>query len=207
MVINYKLYYKYVLSNSVFAFVNNLSQRSKNTNLLFGGGVLFFTATHMRMSSPFYSSQLCDMFAYEVPGLSNGTAPSSRGAEHSFKYSYANKPQSTLVVYNFHSLFSQDRFFLFVHNTAALVKSRALAVNAVIDSITELFPAANWLEREIAELHGMIFNGKKDLRNLMLQYGDTSAPFQKSFPSVGLKEMFYDPIKDTITQNGITIAL
>jgi hypothetical protein len=41
----------------------------------------------------------------------------------------------------------------------------------------------------------------------MLQYGDASNPFKKSFPSIGLKEMFYDPIKDTIVQNPLSVQL
>ena len=41
----------------------------------------------------------------------------------------------------------------------------------------------------------------------MLQYGDASKPFKKSFPSIGLKEMFYDPIKDTIVQNPLSVQL
>lgn len=41
----------------------------------------------------------------------------------------------------------------------------------------------------------------------MLQYGDSSAPFQKSFPTIGLKEMFYNPIKDTIIQSPVSIQL
>lgn len=74
-----------------------------------------------------------------------------------------------------------------------------------INSITELFLNANWLEREASELHGIFFSGKKDVRNLMLPYGDTSAPMKKSFPSVGLREIFYDSITDTLIQNPVSI--
>jgi NADH-quinone oxidoreductase subunit C len=70
-----------------------------------------------------------------------------------------------------------------------------------------VYPAANWLEREVSELNGVSFAGKKDLRNLMLQYGDASNPFKKSFPSIGLKEMYYDPIKDTIVQSPLSVQL
>jgi len=63
------------------------------------------------------------------------------------------------------------------------------------------------LEREVAELSGINIKDKKDLRNLMLQYGDSSSPFQKSFPSIGLKEMYYNPIKDTIIQNRLSIQI
>ena len=86
-------------------------------------------------------------------------------------------------------------------------KSTATTLNSNFFSITELFPAANWLEREVAELHGVIFTGKQDLRNLLLQYGDSTAPFQKSFPTIGVQEMYYDPIKDTLIQNPVTVQL
>ena len=52
-----------------------------------------------------------------------------------------------------------------------------------------------------------IFNNKKDLRNLMLQYGDTSVPFQKSSPSIGLKELFYDSVNDVLVQVPVSIQV
>lgn len=156
------------------------------------------------MSTSFYSTQLCDMFAYEILSSVSGKPASS---QDSFKYNNINQGQSTIVVYNFHSLHSQNRFFIFTQNVSSAVKSKILTKNDSIDSIAELFPAANWLEREIAELHGISFFGKKDLRNLMLQYGDSTAPFQKFFPSIGVKELFYSPIKDTLIQNHISVQL
>jgi NADH:ubiquinone oxidoreductase subunit C len=54
-------------------------------------------------------------------------------------------------------------------------------------------------------MHGIFFSGKKDLRNLMLQYGDTSAPLQKNFPSIGIREIFYDTVSDLLVQNPITV--
>jgi NADH:ubiquinone oxidoreductase subunit C len=72
-------------------------------------------------------------------------------------------------------------------------------------TVTELFANANWLEREIAELNGVQFFFKKDLRNLMLQYGDVSTPFKKSFPSVGFRETVYDLINDSVVQNRINL--
>jgi hypothetical protein len=74
-----------------------------------------------------------------------------------------------------------------------------------LNSITELFLNANWLEREISELHGIFFLGKKDLRNLMLPYGDTSSPMRKSFPSIGIKEIFYDSTTDLLIQTPVSL--
>jgi NADH:ubiquinone oxidoreductase subunit C len=53
----------------------------------------------------------------------------------------------------------------------------------------------------------VVFTGKQDLRNLLLQYGDSTAPFQKSFPTIGVQEMYYDPIKDTLIQSPVTVQL
>jgi NADH:ubiquinone oxidoreductase subunit C len=61
------------------------------------------------------------------------------------------------------------------------------------------------LEREAAELNNVVFTGKKDTRNLMLIYGDTSAPFKKEYPCVGLKEVFYDAITDQVAYNPISL--
>ena len=158
----------------------------------------------MKMASSFYSTQLCDMFAYEILSSSPHDNVSS-SLPH--KYNQLNKSQSTIVVYNFHSLHSQNRFFIFTQNISNTVKSKFLSKNDSLDSIAELFTAANWLEREIAELHGISFFGKKDLRNLMLQYGDSTAPFQKAFPSIGIKEIFYNPVKDTLVQNHLSLQL
>lgn len=74
-----------------------------------------------------------------------------------------------------------------------------------LNSIAELFLNANWLEREVSEFHGIFFTGKKDLRNLLLPYGDTSAPLRKSFPSIGVRELFYDSVSNLIIQNPVSI--
>jgi len=176
-----------------------MSQKSLNTDIYINNNVLFYACTHMKMSTPFYATQLCDMFAYEV------VSPETTSTLLNQTW---NKSQSTVVAYNFHSLYSQDRFFFFVQSpTTGGLKSSIIPNASASDSIAELFPAANWLEREVSELHGVPFTGKKDLRNLLLQYGDTTAPFQKMFPSIGVKELFYDPLKDTLVQKTVSVQI
>ena len=132
------------------------------------------------------------MFAYEIPMVSSTESASN----NSFK-----KVSNTIVAYNFHNLRNHDRLFFFSCG------SSQSSSHFNLHSITELYPNSNWLEREVSELHGVVFSGKKDLRNLMLQYGDTSAPFQKAFPSVGLKEVFYDSNSDLIVQLPISLQV
>jgi NADH-quinone oxidoreductase subunit C len=99
-------------------------------------------------------------------------------------------------VYNFHNLLFQDRLFFFCADS-----------RGSLNSISEVFPNAGWLEREVSELHGVIFTNKKDLRNLMLQYGDTTVPFQKAAPAIGYKEVFYDSVTDVLVETPVTLQV
>jgi NADH:ubiquinone oxidoreductase subunit C len=161
--------------------------------------IFYYTALHMRFSSLFFSTQLVDMFAYDLPMSSQ-------------KFSSINTPSlkegvlgltDSIVVYNYHHLFSQDRFFLFCVDSP----KKGLFTSFNLSSISELFPNASWLEREVSELSGVIFANKKDLRNLMLQYGDTTVPFQKASPSIGYKEMFYDSLNDFLVETLVTVQV
>jgi NADH:ubiquinone oxidoreductase subunit C len=196
---NNKLFFKYILNNTSFSFINNNAQKSKNLNILITQNTLSYLMTHFRLSSVFYSSQLVDMFAYEVI--------SSKSKTNNILTAKGSKSQSTIVVYNLHSMYNSDRFFIFLVNSGSNFSQTRYNTTSGLYSIAELFPAANWLEREVSELHGVNFFGKKDLRNLMLQYGDSTSPFQKSFPTIGLREMYYEPLKDTIIQNPISVQL
>lgn len=159
----------------------------------------------MRFSTIFFANQLVDLFAYELPtAFINLTVETISDYQKNFKNNLNNvltKNSNSIVVYNFHNLAFQERFFVFA---ADLVSN---CVNFTINSISELFPNASWLERELSELHGLLFTNKKDTRNLMLQYGDISAPFRKSSPSIGLRELFYDSINDKVINVSLNIQV
>ena len=157
---------------------------------------------HIKFSTLFYSSQLSDMFAYELPFIG-----SSNKNKNSTIINLKGVTQPSVVVYNFHSMFYHNRVFIFSQHNHHIYNNKIQNNYYTLNSITELFPAGNWLERENSELHGINFLGKKDLRNLMLQYGDSSVPFNKSFPSIGENELVYNPINDTINQVPITVQL
>lgn len=194
---NYKLYLKCILQNNNFSFITNQLTNNNSYQLILQNNVLYYLCLHLRFSSLFYSTQLVDIFSYEVL-LSSSNKD-------------VKKSNSSIVVYNFHLLNSNLKFFFFVKVPSKVHGIKSLSFNksnySSVLSITELFFAANWLEREVSELNGVFFTGKKDIRNLMLQYGDSSTPFQKSFPTIGLKEMYFNPLKDTIIQNPISIQI
>jgi NADH-quinone oxidoreductase subunit C len=75
----------------------------------------------------------------------------------------------------------------------------------VIDSVTGLWPSANWYEREAFDLLGVVFDGHADLRRILTDYGFIGHPFRKDFPLSGNVEMRYDPEERRVIYQPVTI--
>jgi len=74
-----------------------------------------------------------------------------------------------------------------------------------IASLTEIWSAANWYEREAFDLYGIIFDGHLDLRRILTDYGFIDHPFRKDFPVSGTVEMRYDPEQKRVIYQPVTI--
>jgi NADH-quinone oxidoreductase subunit C len=75
----------------------------------------------------------------------------------------------------------------------------------VVDSLTELWSSANWFEREAFDLYGIVFEGHSDLRRILTDYGFIGHPFRKDFPVSGHVEMRYDPDRQRVIYQPVTI--
>ena len=75
----------------------------------------------------------------------------------------------------------------------------------LLPSIVELWPAANWYEREAFDLYGIMFDGHPDLRRILTDYGFVGHPFRKDFPLSGYVEMRYDPEQKRVVYQPVTI--
>jgi len=75
----------------------------------------------------------------------------------------------------------------------------------VVPSVVDVWPAANWFEREAFDLYGIMFPGHPDLRRLLTDYGFVGHPFRKDFPISGHVEMRYDPEQGRVIYQPVTI--
>ena len=103
--------------------------------------------------------------------------------------------------------------FAAVYHLLSLPHNRRLRVRAfaadddfpVIPSVIDLWPCANWFEREAFDLYGIVFEGHPDLRRLLTDYGFVGHPFRKDFPVSGYVEMRYDPEQGRVIYQPVTI--
>jgi NADH-quinone oxidoreductase subunit C len=75
----------------------------------------------------------------------------------------------------------------------------------MVASVCEVWPSANWYEREAFDLYGIVFDGHPDLRRILTDYGFVGHPFRKDFPLSGYVEMRYDPEQQRVVYQPISI--
>jgi len=75
----------------------------------------------------------------------------------------------------------------------------------VVASLIDVWPAADWFEREAFDFFGIVFSGHPDLRRILTDYGFIGHPFRKDFPLSGHVEMRYDPDQKRVVYQPVTI--
>lgn len=105
------------------------------------------------------------------------------------------------------------RRFAVVYHLLAMSTNRRLRVRCycpsddfpLLDSVVDLWPSANWFEREAFDLFGIIFEGHPDLRRLLTDYGFVGHPFRKDFPLIGNVEVRYDEQRGRVVYQPVSI--
>jgi NADH-quinone oxidoreductase subunit C len=106
-----------------------------------------------------------------------------------------------------------ERRFAVVYHLQSVSRNRRVRLRAwceageppQIDSVLEVWSAADWYEREAFDLFGIVFRGHPDLRRLLTDYGFVGHPFRKDFPLIGNVEVRYDADKKRVVYEPVSI--
>ena len=90
-------------------------------------------------------------------------------------------------------------------NTRVRVKVEA-DEDTPVPSAVDVFPAANWFEREAFDLYGILFSGHPDLRRILTDYGFAGHPLRKDFPVTGHVEVRYDDEKKKVVYEPVKLV-
>jgi len=106
----------------------------------------------------------------------------------------------------------RERRFDVVYHLLSPRKNQRIRVKCEADeenpvpSIVELFPAANWYEREAYDMYGILFSGHPDLRRILTDYGFQGFPLRKDFPLTGYVEVRYDDDQKRVVYEPVKLA-
>ena len=95
---------------------------------------------------------------------------------------YPERAKRFDVIYHFLSMYQNHRIRLRV----------SIREEDVVPSIVDVHPSANWFEREVFDMFGIIYSGHPDLRRILTDYGFRGHPLRKDFPTTGYTEVRYD---------------
>jgi NADH-quinone oxidoreductase subunit C len=99
-----------------------------------------------------------------------------------------------------------------VYHLLSVTKNHRIRVRVTTDeenpvpSVVPLFPVAGWLEREVFDLYGVLFDGNPDLRRILTDYGFSGHPFRKDFPLTGYVEMRYSEEQKRVVYEPVKLA-
>jgi NADH-quinone oxidoreductase subunit C len=100
------------------------------------------------------------------------------------------------VVYHFLSMYQNQRIRLRL----------AAREEDTVPSITGVHPSANWFEREVFDMFGILFSGHPDLRRLLTDYGFRGHPLRKDFPTTGYTEVRYDEVEKRVVYEPVKLV-
>ena len=109
---------------------------------------------------------------------------------------YTGRAKRFDVVYHFLSMYQNHRIRLRV----------SVREDAMVPSITSVHPSADWFEREVFDMFGILFSGHPDLRRILTDYGFRGYPLRKDFPTTGYTEVRYDEAQKRVVYEPVSLV-
>ncbi|NNK79256.1 MAG: NADH-quinone oxidoreductase subunit C [Litoreibacter sp.] len=144
--------------------------------------------------------------------LTVNIAPASLSAFTEFLKTDRNCRFTTLVDITAVDYPARDARFDVVYHYLSMYQNQRIRVKMAIreddtvPSITEIFPAANWFEREVFDMFGILFSGHPDLRRLLTDYGFRGYPLRKDFPTTGYVEVRFDEAEKRVVYEPVSLV-
>ncbi len=109
---------------------------------------------------------------------------------------YPERAKRFDVVYHFLSMYQNQRIRLRV----------SIREEDMVPSIVDVHPSANWFEREVFDMFGILFSGHPDLRRILTDYGFRGYPLRKDFPTPGYTEVRYDEAQRRVVYEPVSLV-
>jgi NADH-quinone oxidoreductase subunit C len=109
---------------------------------------------------------------------------------------YPQRAKRFDVVYHFLSMYRTLRIRLRV----------SIREEDMVPSIVDIHPSANWFEREVFDMFGILFSGHPDLRRILTDYGFRGYPLRKDFPTTGYTEVRYDEAQKRVVYEPVSLV-
>jgi NADH-quinone oxidoreductase subunit C len=109
---------------------------------------------------------------------------------------HPERPARFDVVYHFLSMYRNQRIRVKV----------AVREDEMVPSIIAIHPSANWFEREVFDMFGILFSGHPDLRRILTDYGFRGHPLRKDFPTTGYVEVRYDEAQKRVVYEPVKLV-
>ena len=109
---------------------------------------------------------------------------------------YPERAKRFDIIYHFLSMYQNKRIRLRV----------SLRDRDMLSSIADVHPSANWFEREVFDMFGIMFTGHPDMRRILTDYGFRGHPLRKDFPTSGYTEVRYDDAEKRVVYEPIQLV-
>ena len=102
--------------------------------------------------------------------------------------------------------------FELVYHLLSMFKNHRVRIKAAVSeadmapSIIDIHPSANWFEREVFDMFGILFSGHPDLRRILTDYGFRGHPLRKDFPTTGYTEVRYDEVQKRVVYEPVSLV-
>ena len=195
--------------------VDSVAVEYNEVTIEVAGENLIAVATELRDNPQFQFQQLLDVCGVDYSQFGQDEWLTEDASRAGFSRGVSASASSGRLQFGdeLESLTTQGKRFAAVYHLISYAHNRRLRLRVfasddefpMVPTITQIWASADWYEREAFDLFGILFSGHPDLRRILTDYGFVGHPFRKDFPLVGNVEMRYDPERERVVYEPVTI--